>query len=139
VSTPSVYLCAAFARQSAMRDVRSLLSGSGIGVTARWLDLPAAAPTSIEAQAAIADVCLEDIHAADALIAFTEDVGSAYYTGGRHVEVGIALAAAVPVYVVGPVENVFHCHARVTRCRDVVEELALIRQGRCPQVSGKTE
>jgi hypothetical protein len=27
----------------------------------------------------------------------------------------------MPVYVIGPVENVFHCHPRVTRCTDLVE------------------
>lgn len=125
---PSVYVCAAFARQEEMRQVRERLSTQGVGVTARWLDMPAAEPDSVAAQGAIAHVCHEDIRTATALLAFTEAPGSAYFTGGRHVEVGIALALARPVYVIGPVENVFHCHALSRRFPDVDAALATLKQ-----------
>lgn len=125
---PSVYLCASFARQEEMRLVRQQIWAQGLAVTARWLDMPAAEPSSVAAQGAIAHVCHEDIRTVDALLAFTEAPGSAYFTGGRHVEVGIALALARPVYVIGPVENVFHCHAQATRCRDLADVLAILRK-----------
>tara|TARA_Y100000310_G_scaffold339889_1_gene433991 strand:- start:807 stop:1202 length:396 start_codon:yes stop_codon:yes gene_type:complete len=46
-----------------------------------------------------------DVERSDALVVFTDTPST---TGGRHVEVGIALAHRIPVYVIGPQENVFH-------------------------------
>lgn len=126
--THHIYLCAAFGRQAEMRHYRTTLQRDGYTVTSRWIDMPAVAPTDPAAQGDIAEVCLIDVARADALIAYTEPVGSAYFTGGRHVEVGIALAWGMPVYVIGPVENVFHCHPRVTRCTDLVEARGLLTQ-----------
>lgn len=108
-----------------MRIWRRLLEREGLTVTSRWLDMASTPPASLEAQAAIAAACLEDVQRADAVIAFT-DAPTSYWTGGRHVEVGAALAWDKPIYVVGPVENVFHAlpHPRVVRCRDVADVLA---------------
>lgn len=125
----SVYLCASFARQEVMREYRRRLHAAGIAVTSRWLDMPAAAPTEVAPQAEIATVCIEDIVIADALVAFTEPYGSGYFTGGRHVELGLALAWKVPVYVIGPIENVFHCHPSVTRCAELADVVARLRLG----------
>lgn len=50
---------------------------------------------------------LEDVLAADTLIAFTEPPRSTASRGGRHVELGIALASGKRILVVGPRENVF--------------------------------
>lgn len=118
-----VYLCAPFSRQAAMRTYRRLLEREGVTVIARWLDLPAAEPASLADQALIAHICLEDIQQVDALVAFTELPDSGYWTGGRHVEFGAAWAWGRLVYVVGPVENVFHALPQVTRCRDIAELL----------------
>ena len=41
----------------------------------------------------------------DAVVVFTDTPST---TGGRHVEVGIALAHRIPVFIIGPRENVFH-------------------------------
>ena len=46
-----------------------------------------------------------DVERSDAVIVFTDTPST---TGGRHVEVGIALAHRIPVFVIGPRENVFH-------------------------------
>lgn len=50
---------------------------------------------------------VEDVELSDMLIAFTEEPRSSASRGGRHVELGIALALAKRVIVVGPRENVF--------------------------------
>lgn len=50
---------------------------------------------------------VEDVERADVLIAFTEEPRSSASRGGRHVELGIALALGKRVIVVGPRENVF--------------------------------
>jgi hypothetical protein len=57
---------------------------------------------------------LEDVHAAELLIAFTEQPRSGNSRGGRHVEFGIALGRGVPIIVVGPRENIFCCLPYVT-------------------------
>ena len=49
-----------------------------------------------------------DVYEADALIVFTERTRSTHSRGGRHVEVGLALAWGKPVLVVGPLENIFY-------------------------------
>jgi len=50
---------------------------------------------------------LDDVLAAEHLIAFTEQPRSSNSRGGRHVELGLALGARIPVTVVGPRENLF--------------------------------
>tara|TARA_Y100000310_G_scaffold315082_1_gene365235 strand:+ start:1089 stop:1481 length:393 start_codon:yes stop_codon:yes gene_type:complete len=46
-----------------------------------------------------------DVERSDTVIVFTDTPST---TGGRHVEVGIALAHRIPVFIIGPRENVFH-------------------------------
>ena len=49
-----------------------------------------------------------DLRAADVVVAFTEEPGAGGRNrGGRHVELGMALALNLRVIVVGPAENVF--------------------------------
>lgn len=48
-----------------------------------------------------------DVLAADTLVAFTEPPRASASRGGRHVELGLALAAGKHVVVIGPRENVF--------------------------------
>ena len=48
-----------------------------------------------------------DVITANLLIAFTEVPRSGHSRGGRHVELGIALGRMMPVWIVGPRENLF--------------------------------
>lgn len=50
---------------------------------------------------------IEDVLAADVVIAFTEEPRTTNSRGGRHVELGIALGAGKRIIVVGPRENIF--------------------------------
>jgi nucleoside 2-deoxyribosyltransferase len=81
--------------------------------------------TPMEAQAFAMDD-IEDIQAADALIAFTERPFSDKGRGGRHVEFGYALALKKTIYMIGPRENVFHCLPEVTRFRTWPEFIAYL-------------
>lgn len=113
-----VYLCGRYSRRDELRGVRGELQSLGHVVTSRWLDTEwteterqgqvhsAAAPPEYRRQHAVAD--LEDVAAADCLVAFTEDQRGGG-RGGRHVELGAALALGKQVIVVGPAENLF-CH-----------------------------
>lgn len=115
----SFYLAARFGRRDELNGYRKVLEANGYLVTSRWLtqhqkldlNAPAASYSADERrQFALHDY--EDVMRANRLIAFTEDPAEnapGGRRGGRHVELGVALAAGKHVYVVGYQENVF-CH-----------------------------
>jgi hypothetical protein len=97
-----------------MKGVAAELEGHGYKVTSRWLTSQAALGPSELASAgraaALALMDLEDVRRARICIAFTEPPEEAKPgRGGRHTELGIALALGLRVVVVGPREHVFHC------------------------------
>jgi len=108
-----VYLCAAWKRQKQLRGYRELLAAAGVEVTSRWLDQDGPPPMTQEDECAAALMDLRDLDRADEVIAFTEEPDAGYLTGGRHVEVGYALALGKPIRLVGRAENVFHAHPLV--------------------------
>lgn len=126
----AVYLAAAFERQEAMREVASYLVANGMTVVSSWVgrddlepDHVTPAPVLADlARQAVAEICHADIFAV-----FTEPLGSAHQRGGRHVELGIALAKGMLVYVVGPRESMFHHHPHTVQVGNEVELVRSIR------------
>ena len=103
-----VYLAARFSRIMEMRTYRYQLEKIGIQATSRWVNEdPQAGFNRYDSFETYAQHDLDDVLAADLLIFFSEPEGVST-SGGRHVEFGIALAAGIPIYVVGEHENVFH-------------------------------
>lgn len=122
-----VYLAARYSRRLELCDYRAQLAAYGITVNARWLNgshqldnagTPIgdrgehlvehgdeAGAALLRGKFAIDD--RDDVLAADMLIAFTEAPRTSNSRGGRHVELGIALGAGIPITVIGPRENVF--------------------------------
>lgn len=114
-----IYLAARYSRNEEMRGIRDVLSTAlGHTVTSRWIDLHPDAVgdfgTSFDHDALNSrpDECaplgqhdLDDIDSADWVISFTCGSGG---KGGRHVELGYAMAKGKRLFVVGPRENVFH-------------------------------
>jgi hypothetical protein len=106
-----VYLAGRFSRRHEFKQIADQITAAGHRVTSRWLDsdehhleldsgqLPAVA-------AAVRD--LDDVRAATVCIAFTEEPGGPQGRGGRHVELGAALALGMQVIVVGDPEHIFH-------------------------------
>jgi hypothetical protein len=109
----NVYLCSRYSRRDQMRTLREELVRRGHVVTSRWLDTEwgsrpnesSAAPPEYREQYAVVD--MEDVRAADVLVAFTEAPGDGS-RGGRHVEYGMAAAWGKRLVVVGHRENLFH-------------------------------
>lgn len=102
-----VYLSARYARREELCRYREQLAGVGIECTARWLDGEG------DDLGTNATIDVEDVIAADVLVAFTDEPAEFSphpwaSRGGRHVEVGIAIGAGIPVIVCGPRENIFH-------------------------------
>lgn len=120
--TARFYLAARYSRREELCGVRDVIQTLGGEVTSRWLngnhqradDGTAirddgtsihGADDEMHARFALED--MEDVQRADVLIAFTETPRVSTSRGGRHVELGLALAWQKRVIVVGPRENVF--------------------------------
>jgi hypothetical protein len=63
----------------------------------------------VEHNAGFAQDDIDDLMAADLIVCFTESPRSGPARGGRHVEMGYALAKGKPILTVGHRENVFYC------------------------------
>ncbi len=113
-----VYLAARYDRRNELREYREQLQSNGVIVTSKWLNetSPLDGKLSNEKEefyVHTANVDLQDIDAADALVFFSEDPLVGVPRGGRHFEMGYAHAKEKPVYVIGVHENVFHYRDRV--------------------------
>jgi hypothetical protein len=127
-----IYLAARYSRREELCGYREELRDLGHDVQARWLDgkhqltsrgqsigeggeavVEGVADGSSQVEDAslrgkFAKDDLDDVKAAELLVAFTEAPRSNSSRGGRHVEFGIALALGIRLITVGPRENIFH-------------------------------
>jgi hypothetical protein len=111
-----VYLMARYSRRFEMRDYARQLQAVGCEITSRWiwggheLAQRVGRNGAFYAHRRFAEEDWADLSAADCCIAFTEPGGelNGGGRGGRHVELGIALAWGKRVIVVGPRENLFY-------------------------------
>jgi nucleoside 2-deoxyribosyltransferase len=108
-----VYLAGRYARRSELRTVAEELRDHGYEVTSRWLFEDASIPEGVLAPQGraleVAEMDFEDVRCSDMCIAFTEHRDSPQGKGGRHTELGVALALDQDVILIGPREHVFHC------------------------------
>ena len=121
------YLAARYSRREELCAYRSDLEARGHGAPARWLlgehqvhgleasrAIEGSGPVPATQAVLFAEDDIEDLLAADVLVAFTEPPRSNTSRGGRHVEFGIALGLrrgsnhGPKIFIVGPLENVFH-------------------------------
>lgn len=120
-----IYLAAPYSARDHIRDLRDSISLLNIKVTSGWLNGGSEInETTIGASWASSDERVKkgtsgdfaDIDAADGVLMFTGNFirkvwpsinEDTLHTGGRHVEVGYALAHKKPVVILGEFENVF--------------------------------
>jgi nucleoside 2-deoxyribosyltransferase len=106
-----IYLASRYSRREELAGYAKRLEETGHHVvTARWLQGLHEADertAAIELRQRFAYEDLADLDEADVLVAFTEEPYKIATRGGRHVELGYALAKGKLVVIVGPVENVF--------------------------------
>lgn len=113
----NIYLAGRYSRRAELDGYRRELESRGYVVTSRWLDGQHQIPDDGMPVGGRADEYAErfaledweDLRRAEVVIAFTEAPRSTSSRGGRHVELGAALAWGKQVVIVGPRENVF-CH-----------------------------
>lgn len=111
-----IYVCARSEDIELARTTRDTLEANGHVVTSRWLKglvglgaTPAPGKASTDLRDA-AYMDLEDIDLSDCVLAINPKSAHRSGTGGRHVEVGWAMRAGIPVVLMGERENVFHHH-----------------------------
>lgn len=111
-----IYLAARYGRHEEMQGYAKQLMMRGHLVTSRWIwgahkieDDDLYDDTRVERKKLFATHDWDDLGDASMCISFTEVPKSSASRGGRHVELGIALARSKRCLVVGPRENVFHC------------------------------
>jgi nucleoside 2-deoxyribosyltransferase len=117
-----VYIAADSFLQADVKELRDELVNCGVEVTSRWIDakLEAFYPTSELVLEKAACDNFSDIDRAVFLVAYNPMTRHKSGTGGRHVEMGYALAKTKTVLYVGEkLENVFHRHPGVIWVSDI--------------------
>jgi nucleoside 2-deoxyribosyltransferase len=109
-----IYLAARFSRRDELIQRKEALESFGFVVTSRWLtdhyaEWVSIDPTTVapEERGRWAMGDLSDIEECQCLIHFTGNAEIGYSTGGRHTEMGYALALGKQIIVCGPRENIF--------------------------------
>jgi hypothetical protein len=109
-----IYLAASFSRKKELNKYRSDIIRWGGLCTASWLFEAAASDTDPIVDDAYRRRCAEtdllDVWRSDTLVSFT----GCGCSGGRHVELGLALSRGIECLAVGPREHIFHYLERVT-------------------------
>jgi hypothetical protein len=110
-----IYLAARYGRFPEMQRHATALMALGHQITSRWiwgvhqaLDSHLLHPTFRHRSAQFAAEDQEDLRCADTFIGFSEILGLPS-RGGRHVELGMALAWEKRILIIGGAEHVFHC------------------------------
>lgn len=129
-----IYLMARYSRHPEMQEVAKALEGLGHRVTSRWIwgehqasDAQIASGTlgAFERRLALEDI--EDLNDAHMCIGFSEPLRTPS-RGGRHVELGIALACRKYVVVVGGAEHVFHALPQIIHVPNTAVLYDMLRQ-----------
>ena len=121
-----IYLAAPYAARDILKEHVPLFEYHGHEITCGWLkgtrplgesSYGISEVSTQEEVEAHAQMDLEDVEQADVVVLYTagyvaeigglDPVAHNLTSGGRHVEVGYALAKGKPVIVIGPLENIF--------------------------------
>jgi nucleoside 2-deoxyribosyltransferase len=97
-----VYIAAPFPIRDEAVTLMHQLEALGFEVTSRWLK----APDELADEHARKD--LEDVSEADVLLALNPEAFENAGTGGRHVELGYAIARRKRIVLLGKRSNIFH-------------------------------
>ncbi len=106
----TAYVAACYDRIHDARRVATILSQHGVSITASWLKGPDSEPSLTDPE--LRKCALDDLHdiARSNLffIFLSEPPDNPFGRGGRHVELGYALALGKTCIGIGPKENIFH-------------------------------
>lgn len=120
MTRPPIYIAAPYPLKDEALLLRRSLLVAGHPVVSRWLD------EQDENSARTARLCLDDVDAAAIVVALNPPQWANSGTGGRHVELGYALAKGKRVVVIGARTNVFHFHLDIEHADTVAAALKLV-------------
>ena len=128
-----IYLAARFSEKDRMKNIREFLEGYGHQITSTWLDEEYAPTTQLhevteEFKIKTAEKDIEDIMQSELILFFSVDPTLATVRGGRHFEAGYGYANGIPLWIVGPRENIFHYLPDVRQFDDVFEAMDAIEE-----------
>lgn len=123
IAPTAVYLSSRSARRNELLVIAEECRQAGFKVASKWLWAAPADVGDPVAAAAAAQKDLDGLREADLFVGFTESVATnPAGRGGRHLELGVALALGQRVVLVGPEpEHVFHSLPEIERYRDWAE------------------
>lgn len=120
-----IYIASPWCRKAEAIEIGKQFDAAGHDVTSRWFHHqgdpqdPAGLQTSLDAIQHQAQEDIRDVLRSDAFVVLNLERSE-----GKAVETGIALAASIPVFSVGPRSNIFQ--ALGTEVTDVAECLRLL-------------
>ncbi len=108
-----IYVAGPASAREELQVYAAAFAQAGHEITSRWLDVPSGVGAVLDLSDSevqrLVGRDLADVAIADTLVMFVPNQDVLFgHTGGRHVEVGFALALEIPVIVVGLPENIFH-------------------------------
>ena len=127
-----IYLAARYSRRIEMEQHKLIFEIMGFEVVSRWHrgsheinDDESAFDQNVK----FAEEDLEDLKSADIVIHFTEVSRTNNGRGGRHVELGLALAYGKENHIIGPRENIFHYLKEVHKWEDINNFIKAVQKG----------
>lgn len=117
-----VYIAAPFELRKEAAQLRAQLDVVDIGCCSRWIDLFGGQPAT---ELAASD--LADVREAHAVVLINPPSYANKGTGGRHVEIGFALALGITIVIHGVKSNIFHELPGVSVTQTVDELVAILR------------
>ena len=99
-----VYISGSFQELEDLQEFANFLRAYGYNVTSSWMYEPEALPDLEWVRRARANEDVEDIRRADVFVMSSE---MDTHNGGRHTELGIAIAERKSIHVYGPRPNTF--------------------------------
>ena len=126
-----VYLASKYSRRLELKEHAKTFRAAGHEVICRWLDgshdVYGSDPDNDKKRWALED--LADIFNSRVIICFSESPGETDLgKGGRHIEMGLAMAWNKTIILIGPKENMFHYLDNVFQCDDIQQALAELRR-----------
>ena len=112
-TTHHIYIAARYSLKETVTFIAELLGGDGHNILSDWHEEHHAPDVKVQdlsdkENRHVAYKDMLQVRGATAMVFLAEHPDTATVRGGRHVEFGIAVEREIPIFVLGPRENIFH-------------------------------
>lgn len=126
-----IYIAARYGRRDEANSVAFHLRENGHEITSTWINQVEDEMGYTESEGTTMGMAIKDldeIRDADAIVALSEVDTNPWGRGGRHVEFGYAIGLEKRIYVVGPMENLFHYLPQVVVTDTIFDLIAFFEE-----------